>query len=230
MLQAEYWRSRTERDGAFVEYGNDVEGSAFSVRDPLGSTRWNLQVGGCDQYRGWLQGCCSDGQRTSTHREQHAHAACMHAGVVSSAAAARPCRWSVQTLPRDGESVLRVLDMDIPGVTSPMLYLGMLFATFAWHVEDHYMYSINYQVGRRVVCLAAVSGVAAAVLMCYRLHQLPGGPGAGRGVAVSHRAARHGRRAVVRLIQALLTWPCVHAAPGRRQNVVRRARSLSRRL
>ena len=58
----------------------------------------------------------------------------------------------MQTLPRDGESVLRVLDMDIPGVTSPMLYLGMLFATFAWHVEDHYMYSINYQVGFHGFC------------------------------------------------------------------------------
>lgn len=46
-MQAEYWRSRTERDGAFVEYGNDVEGSAFSSRDPLGSTRWNLQVQFC---------------------------------------------------------------------------------------------------------------------------------------------------------------------------------------
>ncbi len=52
----------------------------------------------------------------------------------------------MQALPRDGESVLRVLGADIPGVTSPMLYLGMLFATFAWHVEDHYLYSINYQV------------------------------------------------------------------------------------
>jgi len=32
----------------------------------------------------------------------------------------------------------------IPGVITPMLYIGMLYASFAWHVEDHFMYSINY--------------------------------------------------------------------------------------
>lgn len=28
----------------------------------------------------------------------------------------------------------------IQGVTDPMLYIGMLFSMFAWHVEDHYLY------------------------------------------------------------------------------------------
>ncbi|KAK4349590.1 hypothetical protein RND71_032345 [Anisodus tanguticus] len=33
---------------------------------------------------------------------------------------------------------------NMKGVTEPMLYIGMLFSMFAWHVEDHYLYSINY--------------------------------------------------------------------------------------
>ncbi|KAL3011122.1 hypothetical protein AAZX31_07G182300 [Glycine max] len=41
-------------------------------------------------------------------------------------------------------SLLRLVDREIPGITDPMLYIGMLFSMFAWHVEDHYLYSINY--------------------------------------------------------------------------------------
>lgn len=48
-------------------------------------------------------------------------------------------------LPRLDDSTLRLLKGEVPGITTPMLYIGMLFATFAWHVEDHYLYSINYQ-------------------------------------------------------------------------------------
>ncbi|KAK1306637.1 Lysine-specific demethylase REF6 [Acorus calamus] len=33
---------------------------------------------------------------------------------------------------------------NLKGVTDPMLYIGMLFSLFAWHVEDHYLYSMNY--------------------------------------------------------------------------------------
>ena len=50
-----------------------------------------------------------------------------------------------QVLPKVPGSTLQLLDNDVPGVSTPMLYIGMISATFAWHVEDHYLYSINYQ-------------------------------------------------------------------------------------
>ncbi|KAB1222263.1 Lysine-specific demethylase 5B [Morella rubra] len=53
-------------------------------------------------------------------------------------------RWNLKKLSRLPKSILRLLDRAIPGVTEPMLYIGMLFSVFAWHVEDHYLYSINY--------------------------------------------------------------------------------------
>ncbi|XP_057521129.1 lysine-specific demethylase JMJ13 isoform X2 [Amaranthus tricolor] len=54
-------------------------------------------------------------------------------------------KWNLKKLSRLSKSVLRLLETPIPGVTDPMLYIGMLFSMFAWHVEDHYLYSINYQ-------------------------------------------------------------------------------------
>ncbi|KAL3499985.1 hypothetical protein ACH5RR_039078 [Cinchona calisaya] len=54
-------------------------------------------------------------------------------------------KWNLKKLSRLPKSVLRLLETAIPGVTEPMLYIGMLFSMFAWHVEDHYLYSINYQ-------------------------------------------------------------------------------------
>ncbi|XP_044466143.1 lysine-specific demethylase JMJ706-like isoform X2 [Mangifera indica] len=53
-------------------------------------------------------------------------------------------KWNLKKISRLPKSILRLLDTAIPGVTDPMLYIGMLFSMFAWHVEDHYLYSINY--------------------------------------------------------------------------------------
>ncbi|KAJ7943867.1 Lysine-specific demethylase [Quillaja saponaria] len=53
-------------------------------------------------------------------------------------------KWNLKKISRLPKSILRLLGTIIPGVTEPMLYIGMLFSMFAWHVEDHYLYSINY--------------------------------------------------------------------------------------
>ncbi|GJX53619.1 lysine-specific demethylase JMJ706-like protein isoform X1 [Tanacetum coccineum] len=53
-------------------------------------------------------------------------------------------KWNLKKVSRLSRSTLRLLERTIPGVTEPMLYIGMLFSMFAWHVEDHYLYSMNY--------------------------------------------------------------------------------------
>ncbi|KAK5651206.1 hypothetical protein OQA88_12713 [Cercophora sp. LCS_1] len=48
--------------------------------------------------------------------------------------------WNLNKLP----NLLDVLGAKVPGVNTAYLYLGMWKATFAWHLEDVDLYSINY--------------------------------------------------------------------------------------
>ncbi|TGJ87240.1 hypothetical protein E0Z10_g1501 [Xylaria hypoxylon] len=48
--------------------------------------------------------------------------------------------WNLNQLP----NLLDVLGTKVPGVNMAYLYLGMWKATFAWHLEDVDLYSINY--------------------------------------------------------------------------------------
>lgn len=44
-VEAAYWKERgATGQPSIIEYGNDVEGTAFHPDDPLGSTAWNLNV------------------------------------------------------------------------------------------------------------------------------------------------------------------------------------------
>lgn len=52
--------------------------------------------------------------------------------------------WNLQKLAKASWSLLQHTPVDYPGVTTPMLYIGSLFSTFFWHVEDHWMHSINF--------------------------------------------------------------------------------------
>ena len=52
--------------------------------------------------------------------------------------------WNLHNIPYVPGSMTRHLPDPITGINVPWLYLGMLFASFAWHNEDNYLYSINY--------------------------------------------------------------------------------------
>ena len=39
---------------------------------------------------------------------------------------------------KEGEELL------LSGINVPWIYFGMLFSTFCWHIEDMYLYSVNY--------------------------------------------------------------------------------------
>ncbi|KAL7753082.1 hypothetical protein RI367_001534 [Sorochytrium milnesiophthora] len=52
----------------------------------------------------------------------------------------QPSTWNMNKL----DKLLSALPNSIPGVNQPYLYFGMWKATFAWHVEDVDLYSINY--------------------------------------------------------------------------------------
>lgn len=55
--------------------------------------------------------------------------------------------FNFNNLSRAKDSMFQVITRKneaISGISSPWIYSGMLFASFCWHVEDLYMYSVNY--------------------------------------------------------------------------------------
>ncbi|KAJ4795159.1 Lysine-specific demethylase REF6 [Rhynchospora pubera] len=52
--------------------------------------------------------------------------------------------WNMRGVSRERGSLLRFMKEEIPGVTSPMVYVAMMYSWFAWHVEDHDLHSLNF--------------------------------------------------------------------------------------
>ena len=49
--------------------------------------------------------------------------------------------WNLNNFPKLSGSLLGHIDNNIAGVTQPWLYIGMMFSSFCWHIEDHMFYS-----------------------------------------------------------------------------------------
>ncbi|XP_062233943.1 lysine-specific demethylase JMJ17-like isoform X2 [Phragmites australis] len=69
--------------------------------------------------------------------------------------------WNLNNFPNLPGSVLRTVRDKIAGVMVPWLYIGMLFSSFCWHVEDHCFYSINYLHWGAPKCWYGVPGAEA---------------------------------------------------------------------
>lgn len=63
------------------------------------------------------------------------------------------CPWNLNNLPSLGDSLLKHLDDSIAGVTLPWMYMGMMFSSFCWHIEDHMFYSSEHYPPRQTFIL-----------------------------------------------------------------------------
>ncbi|WOL19521.1 lysine-specific demethylase JMJ706-like isoform X2 [Canna indica] len=116
-VEEQFWHEIAFGKTELVEYACDVDGSAFSSspKDKLGQSNWNLK-----RF-----------SRLSKSVLRH---------LENAIPVSIKFLWLMVFLYTGFEIVL----VSSQGVTDPMLYIGMLFSMFAWHVEDHYLYSISY--------------------------------------------------------------------------------------
>jgi len=93
--------------------------------------------------------------------------------------------WNLNNLPFLQPSVLRHVNEEINGVNVPWLYLGMLFSTFCWHNEDHYLFSINYMHHGEAKTWYGVPGFAAEGFEAQLRAQLAEQQGSGAGTVAA---------------------------------------------
>uniref|UniRef100_A0A1J3FQE6 Putative lysine-specific demethylase ELF6 n=1 Tax=Noccaea caerulescens TaxID=107243 RepID=A0A1J3FQE6_NOCCA len=164
VVEALFWKAASEKP-MYIEYANDVPGSAFGEpeghfrhfrqrkRRGRGSYQRKTEINSHDDQSG------KDGESTSPEVEKAPLASTSlssqdsfkqkNMDIVDAMEGTAGWKlsnssWNLQMIARSPGSVTRFMPDDIPGVTSPMVYIGMLFSWFAWHVEDHELHSMNY--------------------------------------------------------------------------------------
>ncbi|CAM9865391.1 unnamed protein product, partial [Choristocarpus tenellus] len=116
-LEREYWKVVDEgSEECVVEYANDLDTSKY----------WS---GFTTPPKDFMEGACFDRDAPVNLDDPNYY---------------NTCGWNLNNLPFWPGSVLRYYRTHVTGLTLPWLYLGMQFATFAWHNEDNYLYSMNY--------------------------------------------------------------------------------------
>lgn len=184
LIEEMFWKAASEKP-IYVEYANDVPGSAFE--EPVGQFRYTNRrrrkrnsyhrsrensdsktsdlISSCERDSHSIEvknaspknvsDTCLEVSKSSTapeilsaeetsqsSRRKNPNACCDTEGTAGWRLSNSP--WNLQVIARSPGSLTRFMPDDIPGVTSPMVYIGMLFSWFAWHVEDHELHSMNF--------------------------------------------------------------------------------------
>ncbi|KAL2562539.1 hypothetical protein AAZX31_20G168000 [Glycine max] len=153
VIESLFWKATLEKP-IYVEYANDVPGSAFeeskgqfhySHRRQRKKTYYkSSHAGTCLQMNksATTVSTFSSNDDSQSSKEKSSDASNEVQGTAGWKLSNSP--WNLQVIARSSGSLTRFMPDDIPGVTSPMVYIGMLFSWFAWHVEDHELHSMNF--------------------------------------------------------------------------------------
>lgn len=173
VIEALFWKAASEKP-IYVEYANDVPGSGFGEPDGSAQCfRRNIirrtlnrngedgseinkdlreiitsdDENGCPSDKFNLLSNATSSSNTPDHiartsRERSSG----HGNEIECGSGQKLSNspWNLQVIAQSPGSITRFMQDDIPGVTSPMVYIGMLFSWFAWHVEDHELHSLNF--------------------------------------------------------------------------------------
>ncbi|KAL8093246.1 lysine-specific demethylase ELF6 isoform X2 [Apium graveolens] len=163
VIESLFWKAALEKP-IYVEYANDVPGSGFG--EPEGSGRRRIINEDSSENNKELREIITSSDEnkfasikfnplsvatSSSHTSDHIARTLRERSSgqakdieCSSGQKLSNSPWNLQVIAQSPGSVTRFMPDDIPGVTSPMVYIGMLFSWFAWHVEDHELHSLNF--------------------------------------------------------------------------------------
>ena len=130
-LERDYWRIiEAAEEVVDVEYGNDLDTLTYGSGFPRAKDLMMLSGGEGSEERFATETIGKDKEGRGR--------------VLGTPEYYERCGWNMNNLPLWPGSVLRYIRAPLKGVNVPWLYMGMQFATFCWHNEDNFMYSINY--------------------------------------------------------------------------------------
>ncbi|CAA7410568.1 unnamed protein product [Spirodela intermedia] len=144
LVEAMFWKAVEEKP-TYVEYANDVPGSGFcsptetfrcsrSPRQQRRRRNFNPAVGNVAEQQ--------DDSLPDSQDDLGPPSVDVWEGSAGWKLSNSP--WNLQMIAKSPGSLTRFMPDEVPGVTSPMVYIGMLFSWFAWHVEDHELHSLNF--------------------------------------------------------------------------------------